>query len=344
MHDTSTLMRQAWQTKGWLACALWPISVLSRFWLVCRNAFDRLGWPRITRLPVPVLVVGNVVVGGTGKTPIVMHLASHFQALGWNVGVIARGHGVNNQHVQEERRNSLATQVGDEALLVKQRCKLPVFIGRQRALAAQTLLKAYPSTQLIISDDGLQHRALHHDIAVCVFDDRGLGNGWLLPAGPLREPWPRRALSQLAGSTGWPKHYLVHTGQVPFENSFRADRQLAAQAVNGQGQTRTLESFQGQAVQALAAIAQPELFFQALQAQGLQLAATHALPDHAPLQHWTPTRAEELLCTEKDAVKLWPHLPQAWAVPLDCQLPEVLLAQLQEDVQGLSSRHGQKTA
>jgi tetraacyldisaccharide 4'-kinase len=289
-------------------------------------------------------VVGNVTVGGSGKTPIVISLSAFFQSLGWQVGVIARGHGVDNLQVKEVRLDSHATDVGDEALLVKQRCKLPVFVGRQRALAAQALLKAYPRTQLIISDDGLQHHALGHDIALCVFDDRGLGNGWLLPAGPLREAWPRRDISHLVDPTKSTKQYLVHTGQLPFENSFKADRQLAAQAVNGKGQTRTLESFQGQAVQALAAIAQPELFFQALQAQGLQLATTHVLPDHAPLQHWTPSRPEQLLCTEKDAVKLWPHLPQAWAVPLDCQLPDALLAQLHKDVQALSSGHGQKTA
>jgi tetraacyldisaccharide 4'-kinase len=295
-------------------------------------------------MPIPVLVVGNVTVGGSGKTPIVISLSAFFQSLGWQVGVIARGHGVDNLQVNEVRFDSHATEVGDEALLVKQRCKLPVFVGRQRALAAQALLKAYPRTQLIISDDGLQHHGLGHDIALCVFDDRGLGNGWLLPAGPLREAWPRRDISRTVNSTTSTKQYLVHTGQLPFENSFKADRQLSAQAVNGKGQTRTLESFQGQAVQALAAIAQPELFFQALQAQGLQLAATHALPDHAPLQHWTPSRPEQLLCTEKDAVKLWPHLPQAWAVPLHCQLPDALLTQLHIDVQALSSGHGQKTA
>ena len=340
MPDTAHLLRQSWQTKGWLACLLWPITLVSRCWLILNAQAYRWGWRRTTHLPVPVLVVGNVTVGGTGKTPIVMHLAKHFQSLGWQVGVIARGHGVDNRQVKEVRRNSSATEVGDEALLMKHHCKLPVFVGRQRALAAQALLKAYPGTQLIISDDGLQHRALHHDIALCVFDDRGLGNGWLLPAGPLREPWPRRVVRASSPA----KSYLVHTGQVPFEDSYQAARQLAAQAVNGKGQTRTLESFQGQAVQALAAIAQPALFFQALQAQGLTLVATHALPDHAPLQHWTPSRPEELLCTEKDAVKLWPHVPQAWAVPLDCQLPEALLAQLLHDVQGLSSRHGQKTA
>ena len=344
MSNTADLLHRAWPSKGWLARVLWPITLLSRSWLFLNAQAYRWGWRRTTLLPVPVLVVGNVVVGGTGKTPIVMHLASHFHKLGWHVGVIARGHGGAKLDVREVQRNSAAHEVGDEALLVKQHCKLPVFTGRQRALAAQALLKAYPSTQLIISDDGLQHHALHHDIALCVFDDRGLGNGWLLPAGPLREPWPRHERLANKDRQKPPKQYLIHTGEVPFENSFKAERQLAAQAVNGKGQTRTLDSFQGQAVQALAAIAQPALFFQALQAQGLTLAATHALPDHAPLQHWRASRPEELLCTEKDAVKLWPHLPQAWAVPLNCELPDALLSQLLQDVQGLSSRHGQKTA
>ncbi len=344
MPNKADFLRQAWQSKGWLACLLWPTTLLSRIWLSLNQQAYRHGWRVVTHMPIPVLVVGNVTVGGSGKTPIVISLSAFFQSLGWQVGVIARGHGVDNLQVKEVRLDSHATDVGDEALLVKQRCKLPVFVGRQRALAAQALLKAYPRTQLIISDDGLQHHALGHDIALCVFDDRGLGNGWLLPAGPLRETWPRRDISHLVEPTKSTKQYLVHTGQLQFENSFKADRQLAAQAVNGKGQTRTLESFQGQAVQALAAIAQPELFFQDLQAQGLQLATTHVLPDHAPLQHWTPSRPEQLLCTEKDAVKLWPHLPQAWAVPLDCQLPDALLSQLHKDVQALSSGHGQKTA
>jgi len=333
MHPTAHLLRQSWQTKGWLTRLLWPLTLLSRAWLFLNDQSYLFGWRASIRLPVPVLVVGNVVVGGTGKTPIVVHLADYFQRRGWQVGVITRGHGVDNRRVQEVQRDSAADQVGDEAVLVKQRCKIPVFVGRQRALAAQALLQAYPRTQLIISDDGLQHHAMQHDIALCVFDDRALGNGWLLPAGPLREPWPRHPRSPT-------RQYLVHTGLHAFENSHAASRQLSAQAVNGKGQTRTLDSFQGQAVQALAAIAQPELFFQALQAQGLTLAATHALPDHAPLNQWQSTRPEQLLCTEKDAVKLWPHFPQAWAVPLDCQLPDALLNQLAQDVQRLSSRHG----
>ena len=106
MPNTAQVMRQAWQTKGWLACALWPISVLSRFWLVCRNAFHRLGWPRITRLPVPVLVVGNVVVGGTGKTPIVIALAKELEKRGFRPGIISRGY-VQNKSTSSSTRDNV---------------------------------------------------------------------------------------------------------------------------------------------------------------------------------------------------------------------------------------------
>lgn len=342
MIEIESLIRRTWQTRGPLACLLSPVSVLSFTWLRLNDLAYQSGWRQVQKLPVPVVVVGNVVVGGTGKTPIVISLARHFLGSGWKVGVIARGHGVERRQVMEVQPHSTAQEVGDEALLLKIRCNVPVFTGRQRAHAAQALLQAYPDTQIILSDDGLQHHSLHHDIALCVFDDRGLGNGWLLPAGPLREPWPR-SVHPLKHAAEGPKQYLIHTGQQPFQNSYQADRQLAPQAVNGTGQTKNLAQFQGQPVQALAAIAQPELFFHALRKQGFTLAKTYALPDHAPLQHWKPTGHEELLCTEKDAVKLWPHMPQAWAIPLECQLPTDLLACLTQDVQRLSSRHGHKT-
>jgi tetraacyldisaccharide 4'-kinase len=336
MQAAATLLRKAWLSRNLLTCLLWPLTLVSRAWLILSHLRDRLGWRPATPLPVPVWVVGNVLVGGTGKTPIVIHLSTHLQSLGFKTGVIARAVGCEDQSTQEVRIDSHASQVGDEALLIKHRTLSPVFVGRARALAAQALLQAYPDTQLIISDDGLQHHALHHDLALCVFDDRGLGNGWLLPAGPLRETWPRKTRGAV--------QYLVHTGKYPFENSYPAARQLSTHAVNGLGQTRPLSAWAAKPVQALAAIAQPEVFFAALRDQGLPLLATHALPDHAPLDDWTTVPGEDLLCTEKDAVKLWPHNPQAWAVPLECRLPDVLWAQLLQNLQALSSPHGQKTA
>ncbi|MEY4677218.1 MAG: hypothetical protein RLZZ470_1725 [Pseudomonadota bacterium] len=335
MRSGASVLQKAWLSRGWLACLLWPTTLLSRLWLFAVWLVYALRLKRPTKLPVPVLVVGNVLVGGTGKTPIVMHLAAELKAMGWQVGVIARAQETAQQNVQEVHPHSPAMQVGDEPLLVKKRSKVPVFIGQQRAKAAQALLKAYPNTQLIISDDGLQHRALHHDLAICVFDDRGLGNGFLLPAGPLRETWPRK-----------PKvpQFIVHTGEKPLGDSHSAQRRLADMAVNGMGQTRPLASWQGETVQALAAIAQPEVFFQALRDHGINLSAAHSLPDHAPLTVWQCPDDQDLFCTEKDAVKLWLRQPQTWAVPLVCTLPQALWDALLVQLNALSSKHGQKTA
>ena len=237
----------------------------------------------------------------------------------------------------EVTESSLASQTGDEALLLKQKLGLPVFIAKKRAQAALALLQTYPQTQLIISDDGLQHRALHHDIAICVFDDRGLGNGFLLPAGPLRETWPRQldvGVTQIK----------VHTGRIAFEDSLVAHRQLASFAVNGRGEQRDLHLWAGQDVDALAAIAQPQAFFSALQSAGLTLSKTQAFLDHDPLLGWQPDHGRDVLCTEKDAVKLWPRHPQVWAVPLQCELPAVFWEILMPHLQRLSLSHGLQTA
>jgi len=336
MRLSAYLSQQVWAARGPLACLLWPLTLISRAWLALNAMVYAKGWRGTAHLPVPVLVVGNVLAGGTGKTPIVISLVEHFKSLGLQVGVIARAYGTGEEPVMEVLNDSLAAQAGDEPLLLKLRCAVPVFTGRQRAKAAQALLQAYPQTQLIISDDGLQHRALHHELAVCVFDDRGLGNGWLLPAGPLRELWPR----QSGTST---KQFLLHTGEKSFSRSLAAKRRLSRIARNGQGEERDLSSWQGQAIQALAAIARPALFFAALEQAGLMLKQKHALPDHASLDNWLPVGDEPLLCTEKDAVKLWPRLASAWAVPLVCELPPELLTQLSAEVQRLSLLHGQKT-
>jgi tetraacyldisaccharide 4'-kinase len=328
---------QVWAGRGLIACLLWPISLLTKLWLNRQDHLYRSGQRNSLHLPLPVLVVGNVLVGGTGKTPVVISLVQHFQKQGIQVGVIARAYGTPDESVREVKADSLALDAGDEALLIKHRCDAPVFIGRQRAQAAVALKRAYPATQLIISDDGMQHRELHHDIAICVFDDRGLGNAWLLPAGPLRESWPRTI-------TPGVKQYLLHTASRAFENSLPAKRHLSHIAINGLGQQRLLSSWINQPVQALAAIARPEIFFAGLQQAGLVLAHTYPLDDHAPLSAWQPGHDLPVFCTEKDAVKLWPHLPEVWAVPLECDLPVAMLEALTADVQQLSLKHGHQTA
>jgi len=184
------------------------------------------------KLPVPVVVVGNVVAGGAGKTPLVMALVQHLKAQGIQVGVISRGFGARrvsgasaptSVEVHEVLPNSLPQDVGDEPLLIRRTTGVPVFTGINRHAAGLALLERHPETQLIISDDGLQHLALQRDLEVVVFDDRGLGNGWLLPAGPLREPWPR------------PCDLVLHTGQKHAFGGFRSTRTLAPLARNAKG-------------------------------------------------------------------------------------------------------------
>ena len=159
-------------------------------------------------------------------------------------------------------------------------------------------------------DDGLQHLGLHRDIEICVFDERGTGNGWLLPAGPLREPWPRKA------------DLVVRSGQLPAGPAYTVQRALADHAVRADGTRVALDTLvvsePGQLISAVAGIARPQAFFAMLRARGIRLDTTHALADHAPLNQASCALPNNhlILCTEKDAMKLWRHRPDAWAVPL----------------------------
>jgi len=194
------------------------------------------------KLPVPLVVVGNVVAGGAGKTPLVMALVLHLKAQGIQVGVISRGFGARrvksaaapiSPEVHEVLPNSLPQDVGDEPLLIRRTTGVPVFTGVKRYAAGQALLARHPETQLIISDDGLQHLALQRDLEVVVFDDRGLGNGWLLPAGPLREPWPR------------PCDLVLHTSQRQAFGGFGSTRTLSLQARNAKGDSLLRDTLAG---------------------------------------------------------------------------------------------------
>jgi tetraacyldisaccharide 4'-kinase len=153
----------------------------------------QLGFYKVEQVPALVIVVGNVIVGGSGKTPFVMALVKHLQARGIKVGVISRGYGRASKACLEVQLNTPVSEVGDEPALIHRNTSAPVFVAARRIDAARLLLQKHPATQVIVCDDGLQHLALHRDVEICVFDDRGVGNGWQIPAGPLREPWPRAA-------------------------------------------------------------------------------------------------------------------------------------------------------
>ena len=320
-------LTQAWNHRGLLAWLLWPISLLYGLAVAVRRWQFREGIQETWRLPVRVIVVGNVVAGGAGKTPVVMALVKHLQARGLQVGVVSRGYGRSARDCREVLASSTAQDAGDEPLLIQRATNAPVFIATKRVEAAQALLAKYPETQVIVSDDGLQHYALQRDLEICVFDDRGIGNGFLLPAGPLREPWPRRPLQSStsradpSGAMVWPptQTLLLHTGSHPaFSGGLRATRALATHAVRSDGSTVPLADLRGKPLAAVAGIANPAQFFDMLRNEGLTLAHTEAAPDHYDFNSWICTwdRGYSLICTEKDAVKLWRTHPQALAVPL----------------------------
>ncbi len=321
------------QQKGLAARLLWPLSGLyaTLGWL--RRAAFAAGWLPSHRLAVPVIVVGNVVVGGAGKTPTVVALVRHLQARGWHPGVISRGHGRQTGAVVAVDAHTPVSASGDEPALIHRATGVPVCVARRRVDAARALLARHPDTDLLLCDDGLQHLALARDLAVAVFDERGVGNGWQLPAGLLREPWPPSrhhpappdlVLLQRrddALPTGLPR------GTAP---QFLATRRLADTLHNLAGDTVGMTALRGQALHALAGIARPQAFFDMLVARGLTLARTTPLADHAPEAAYAAllaTPGHPLICTDKDAVKLngllahgAPLRQRVWVAPLELSL------------------------
>jgi tetraacyldisaccharide 4'-kinase len=326
-----------------LAWLLLPLAVLFRLATWAHRAWYTWGLGTVQHAPVPLIVVGNVVAGGVGKTPVVMALVEHLKQRGLSVGIVSRGHGRQDDKPQLVVDESHPDDVGDEPLLLFRRCAVPVAVARQRIDAVQLLVHAHPGVQVIVSDDGLQHHAMRHDMAICVFDDRGIGNGWPLPAGPLRETWPRQPAQ---GSQQW----VLNTGNVPQLEGYQASRHLALQARNGLGETRPLSDWAGKPIGAMAGIAHPERYFDMLRQRGLSISAALSLTDHADTttleRAWEQLREQQdVLCTEKDAVKLWRRHPQVWAVPLLTDLPPELLARIDAVLAAkLSSPHGHQTA
>ncbi len=272
---------------------------------------------------VPVLVVGNLVVGGAGKTPAVIALAQAFQAAGRRPGVISRGHGRQGDGVCAVAATTTAQDVGDEPLLIQRRTGVPVWVGRDRSAAARALCAAHPEVDVLLSDDGLQHHGLGRNAELLVFDDRGIGNGLLLPAGPLREPLPARV---------GPHQRVLYTGQrvsAPLPGT-RGQRTLslawplAAWLQHDRRAAVELQQLRGRSLLAVAGLAAPQKFFDMLLANGLTI-ETLPLPDHhayATLP-WAPA-TPDVVTTEKDAVKLKPATltgTRVWVLPLDFELP-----------------------
>ena len=336
---------RAWQKRGLLACALLPLAGVYGALVGLRRLGYAMGLFKTRRVPAVVVVVGNVVAGGAGKTPVTMAIVQHLKAQGHQVGVISRGYGRQTRDTRAVLPGSAPRDVGDEPLLIQQSTGVPVWVSRQRADAALALLQAHPEVTILVCDDGLQHWALARDIEICVMDERGTGNGWWLPAGPLRESWPRPVdavlfTGPLTFQSRAPSDDHGHEAQATapnFEakpiadarsantraddaraaNAFIATRQLSAYAVDRHGHRTALSALASLPLHAVAGLARPEAFFDMLRQAGLPLASTTALPDHHDFEDWAHRPDLTWLCTEKDAAKLWPHEPGALAVPLE---------------------------
>jgi len=318
-------IQQAWRDDDALAQALRPLGVLNGALQRLRSSLYRRGWLRSGRLSVPVIVVGNWIVGGAGKTPTTLALLRILRQMGVPAGVISRGYGRSDRYAQHLiNADDAAADVGDEPLLIHLRARVPVAVGADRVAAALELLRAHPEVKVLISDDGLQHWRLPRQLSVLVFDERGLGNGRLLPAGPLRQnhAWPA-----VPGSAA--RQLVLYNCERPStpQAGFVAERQLGGAIElsawwRGETEAQGLDSFSppDRPLWAAAGMAQPDRFFNMLRARGLDFRPC-PLPDHFDFANtpW-PDEALDVLVTEKDAVKLRPERfrqARIWVVTLD---------------------------
>ena len=319
-----------------MACLLFPFSLLFAVLVALRRAAYRAGFLHRERLPVPVVIVGNISVGGTGKTPLVIHLASALRSFGRHPGIVSRGYGGGATQITEVMPDSDPGTAGDEPLLLARRSGCPVFVGRDRAATARALLAGYPECDVILADDGLQHYRLDRDVEIAMFDERGVMNGWLLPAGPLREPVSRLAkvdavvLNGVAGSPAPACSRPVFVMRLVGERFHRLDNPLI-QCNAG--------DFAAKKLHAVAGIGSPQRFFDRLSEMGLGC-VEHAFADH---HAYRPADlafvGDAILTTEKDAVKLARlSLPlPVWVLPVTAEASPDLAAFVLEKLNGRAS-------
>ena len=323
-----------------LLCPLsWVFSAL-----VCvRRLLYRTGIFASVRVSVPVIVVGNITVGGSGKTPLVLWVVNELKARGWQPGIISRGYGgtlKGGETVSAVSANSTADEVGDEPLQLFRQSGAPVFVGRDRVAAARALLHAHPACTILVSDDGLQHYRLQRSFEIVVFDARGAGNANLLPAGPLREPLSRlksadALVFNLSGesekSEESEKSSLKFLTLPAFSSlqmtSAIKDQPQFAMTLHGErffklsnrAVSCSAAELRGKNLIAVAGIGDPQRFFSQLDLLGLQFSA-HPFPDHHRYSQADFSSFGDgiLVMTEKDAVKCANlTLNQAWVLPVE---------------------------
>lgn len=315
-------LHQQWQTRGFWPGLLWPLSGLVRCYVWVKGRWYQGGAQRVYRAPVPVVIVGNLYVGGVGKTPVVIALVQALLALGWNPGVISRGYGIKLGPSARVGQGKLEAQkMGDEPTLIAEQTHAPVGVHPNRRLACQALLKAHPEVDVIVSDDGLQHLALARDLEIIVQDQRLIGNGWLLPAGPLREPPSRlRSVDLVITRQASPHQHRAPQATQP---STELSMWLQIKGIHSLDNKINLsvEQFielqKNKATTAIAAISEPDRFFKTLNDSAIQYQSSVGLPDHQRLDaaFFNAQQADLLLITTKDAVKCRAlHDPRIWVV------------------------------
>ena len=357
MTRIAAYLNRAWLGKGPLVWLLMPLSGLMALLVAGRHLAYRQGWLKSFGLPVPVIVVGNRVVGGAGKTPTTIALLAHLQAHGWRPGVLSRGYkaalppGSQGALLDATSAPTLdAHQTGDEPMLIWRRTGVPVMIGRDRVAGGQALLQAHPEIDIVVCDDGLQHLRLRRDVDIIVFDGRGAGNGYLLPAGPLREPIDTLPSSGLVAPALVLYNAAHATTRLPGHISRTSMAALRPLTAWWQGQASDLilqpQDTSPKSLWALAGIAHPQRFFDALRQLGFS-PNTIALDDHADFSTlpW-PSEARDLIVTEKDAVKLDPELVarerpgcRVWVAALDLRPEEAFWRTLDAALAKLKARH-----
>lgn len=333
-----------WIERLWYGAApggalLAPLGRLFGAVAAARRALYARGALRAEHLPVPVIVIGNITVGGTGKTPLAIHLARRLRAAGRRPGVVSRGHGAKGTHPRPVNPAGDPLDCGDEPLLIARRAGCPVWVGHDRVAAARALLAAHPACDLLIADDGLQHYRLARDVEIAVVDgERGFGNGRLLPAGPLREPPSRLAAVDAVVVNG---DGPAPAGPAPV---FRM-RLVPGDLYNLREPSRSEPAarFAGPGVHAVAGIGNPRRFFATLRALGID-AVPHAFPDH---HAYAPAdldlrEARRIIVTEKDALKCASFADdRIWVLPVEAKLdPDPL----QLILTAAGRRHGPETA
>ncbi|MDD9893812.1 MAG: tetraacyldisaccharide 4'-kinase [Gammaproteobacteria bacterium] len=319
----------AWIERSWYGSRpFWPMLLLQPLY-VAVTAFRR--WAYATKLfsawkaPVPVLVVGNISIGGTGKTPLTIALVEEAQTMGLRVGVVSRGYGRDNELTRVLKADDSATVVGDEPLLIFQRTSAPAAVASKRSDAAKALL-AEQQLDLLIADDGLQHYALARDAEVVVVDSqRGFGNGWQLPSGPLREPQQRlnKADAVVINQRGGQHEQFSH------ELALSTPMTLApGELVNVvTGERLSLGSFKDQSVIAIAGIGNPQVFYDGLAKLGMNVEPLYFQDHHVFTDRDLPGLEKTIVMTEKDAVKLAPIAKakqhhNCWYIPVTATLNE----------------------